>query len=65
MASVVASAWSQGDTEQIRKNVTNSVRRSLGHTAKAHPALGRHLLTAVGTGIFCSYRPEQPVAWDS
>jgi tetratricopeptide (TPR) repeat protein len=50
--------------EQARKNVTNCIRDSLRRIEQAHPALGRHLRRSIKTGILCSYRPEQPTAWD-
>jgi tetratricopeptide (TPR) repeat protein len=52
-----------GADEQVRKNVTNCIRNSVARIHKSNPVLGRHLLAAVKTGVFCSYRPEQPVVW--
>jgi hypothetical protein len=53
-----------GSEEQARKNVTNCIRSSLTRIERALPALGRHLMTAVKTGTFCSYRPERPTPWE-
>ena len=50
--------------EQARKNVTNCIRHSLRRIEQAHPTLGRHLRRSIKTGIFCSYRPEQPTPWN-
>jgi hypothetical protein len=54
-----------GGDEQVRKNVTNCIRNSVARIGKSNPALARHLLGAVKTGVFCSYRPEQPVRWEA
>ena len=53
-----------GRHEQARKNVTNAIRYTLARIEKVHPVLGRHLRSAIKTGLFCSYRPEHPTAWD-
>jgi tetratricopeptide (TPR) repeat protein len=52
-----------GRYEQARKNVTNVIRYTLARIEQAHPALGRHLRSAIKTGLFCSYRPEHPTVW--
>jgi len=54
-----------GRHEQARKNVTNAIRYTLARIEQVHPALGRHLRSAVKTGVFCSYRPEHPTAWST
>ena len=36
---------------------------AIGRIDRELPALGSHLRNSVRTGIFCSYRPEQPVEW--
>src|SRR5205823_5287776 len=54
-----------GADEQVRKNVTNCIRNSVARISRSNPALGRHLLAAVKTGVFCAYRPERPVTWES
>jgi len=53
-----------GGHEQARKNVTNAIRYTLVRIQKVHPALGRHLQSAIRTGLFCVYRPEHPTAWE-
>ena len=52
-----------GRHEQARKNVTNAIRHTLARIEKVHPVLGRHLRSAIKTGLFCSYRPEHPTVW--
>jgi len=52
-----------GRHEQARKNVTNAIRYTLARIEKVHPVLGRHLRSAIKTGLFCSYRPEHPTVW--
>jgi eukaryotic-like serine/threonine-protein kinase len=49
--------------EKIRKAVTNRIRESLTKIQQAHPALWRHLFSAIKTGTFCSYTPEEPTPW--
>ena len=49
--------------ERARSAVTHRVRSAIRHLDHSHPALARHLEHAVQTGTYCSYRPEQPVAW--
>jgi hypothetical protein len=51
------------NSERLRKTVTNCLRNSLAKIRQAHPMLGQHLCAAVKTGTFCSYQPEQPMAW--
>jgi hypothetical protein len=53
-----------GRHEQARKNVTNAIRYTLTRIEQVHAALGRHLRSTIKTGLFCSYRPEHPTAWD-
>jgi hypothetical protein len=50
--------------EKIRQAVTKALRRGLQQIQRAHPLLGRHLRTALKTGLFCSYNPEQLISWD-
>jgi hypothetical protein len=52
-----------GRHEQARKNVTNAIRYTLARIDQVHHALGRHLRSAIKTGVFCSYRPEPPTVW--
>ena len=51
------------DAERARKAVTMRIRDAIGRIDRELPALGSHLRNSVRTGIFCSYRPEQPVEW--
>ena len=44
--------------------VTARVREAMKRIEAADPDLGRHLQRSVRTGTFCSYAPEEPVAWD-
>jgi hypothetical protein len=54
-----------GGDEQVRKNVSNCIRHSVARLAHSHPALARHFLATIKTGIFCSYRPEHAIRWES
>jgi hypothetical protein len=49
--------------ERARKAVTMRVATALRAIEAAHPALAKHLNSAVSTGRFCCYRPEQRVTW--
>lgn len=49
--------------ERARGTVTWRIRDSIGRIEKAHPALGRHLRTAIRTGTYCVYDPESPPRW--
>jgi hypothetical protein len=51
------------DTERARKTVTARIRDTLGRLDHAHPALAAHLRSAVRTGTYCAYLPDQPPAW--
>jgi len=51
------------DAERARKAVTMRIRDAIGRIDRDLPALGGHLRNSVRTGIYCSYRPEQPVEW--
>lgn len=31
--------------------------------SREHPPLARHLERSIDTGLWCVYRPEQPVRW--
>lgn len=52
-----------GSAERARSAVTHRVKATIRQISKLHPQLGTHLAHAVNTGIYCSYRPEQPTAW--
>jgi hypothetical protein len=59
-------ARATGDrVERARKAVTMRVGTALKAIEGVHPDLARHLRLAVATGRFCSYRPEQPVTWET
>ncbi len=49
--------------ERARSTVTKRIRAAIKKLATAHPELGRHLEVSISTGLFCSYNPEQPIAW--
>jgi soluble lytic murein transglycosylase-like protein len=49
--------------EKARKAVSNRLRAALARLDREHPVLGRHLTLTVRIGTYCSYRPEQPPAW--
>jgi tetratricopeptide (TPR) repeat protein len=51
--------------ERARSSVSKSIRSSIRRIQAVHPALGAHLATAVRTGYFCSYRPHEPVDWET
>jgi tetratricopeptide (TPR) repeat protein len=58
-------ARTAGDpVERARKAVTMRVGTAVKAIAEVHPPLARHLRASVSTGRFCSYQPEDPVAWD-
>jgi len=57
------SAGSDPD-ERLRKAVSARVRSSIDRLEALHPLLGRHLRNSVRTGLWCSYQPERPVAWE-
>ena len=49
--------------ERARKAVTRRMREAISRIEQAHPTLGRHLQTAVHTGVFCGYAPERNTTW--
>jgi tetratricopeptide (TPR) repeat protein len=51
------------DAERARSAATWRIRDTIKRLEKVHPALGRHLRASVRTGVFCSYQPEDEVAW--
>lgn len=57
-------ARATGALETTRNTITKALRRQLTKIDQEHPALGRHLLSTVRVGLWCSYRPETPVSWD-
>ena len=50
--------------ERARSAVAHRVRTTINRIGKLHPALGRDLAHSVKTGMYCSYRPEQPTVWE-
>jgi tetratricopeptide (TPR) repeat protein len=58
----VRSSGSDPD-ERLRKAVSARVKAAIERLEGLHPALGRHLRNAVGTGYWCVYDPEQPTSW--
>lgn len=50
--------------ERARSAVAHRIRTTISRISKLHPGLGRHLAHSINTGIYCSYRPEQPTAWE-
>jgi predicted ATPase/DNA-binding SARP family transcriptional activator len=55
---------SGGTAERARTAVTWRIRSAIKRIDQVHPDLGRHLRGAVRTGLWCSYQPERPVAWE-
>jgi hypothetical protein len=49
--------------ERARAAVTARIRAAIAKVGEAHPSLGRHLNHSIRTGRFCSYRPDDLVAW--
>jgi tetratricopeptide (TPR) repeat protein len=52
------------DVERARKATSMRIRDAIKKLGAEHPSLGRHLTNSVHTGVFCSYRPEQPTIWN-
>lgn len=52
--------------ERARLSVTKAIKSAVTRIGDADPAFGRHLVTTVKTGIFCSYNPDSraPMEWD-
>lgn len=53
------------DAERARKAVNMRLRATIDRIDEQHPSLGHHLRHSVRTGIYCSYRPEQDVVWQT
>jgi len=53
------------DAERARLAVTKRIKAALERIHQAHPALARHLSSAITTGYFCSYAPkaDTSAAW--
>ena len=53
------------DAERARVNVTKAIKAAMTKIGEHSPALGRHLVSTIRTGTFCSYVPDPriPTAW--
>jgi hypothetical protein len=49
--------------ERARQAILAAIKRSMRKIEKENPALWRHLHNTIHTGIFCSYKPEEPISW--
>jgi hypothetical protein len=49
--------------EREREAATARIRDVIAKIERLHPSLGRHLRHSIRTGVFCSYRPDEPPAW--
>lgn len=49
--------------ERARAAVTLRIRGTIRKIAAIHPALGKHLLNSIRTGVFCCYSPEDSREW--
>lgn len=54
---------SHDNLDKARSAVTWRIRNAIQKIEKVHPMLGKHLSSAIKTGILCSYAPEKPVKW--
>ena len=50
--------------ERARLSVTKAIKSAVTRIGEADAALGRHLVTTIRTGIYCSYNPDPRVATD-
>jgi tetratricopeptide (TPR) repeat protein len=53
------------NAERARVAVSKRIRAAITQIRELNPDLGRHLAASVGTGNFCSYRPDpkHPIDW--
>ena len=49
--------------EKARSAVTWRIRSAIKKIGSVHPQLAKHLSNSIGTGTFCSYKPELNVNW--
>jgi len=49
--------------ERARTTVTWRIRSAIRKIEAENEPLGRHFKNSIRTGVFCSYRPEQPITW--
>jgi tetratricopeptide (TPR) repeat protein len=51
------------ESERSRKAVTARIRDAISRIRRTNPALGEHLRTAVQTGTWCTYAPQERIRW--
>ena len=53
--------------ERARLNATRAIRAAIANVARVHPSLGRHLVSTIRTGRYCSYTPDPrvPIVWET
>lgn len=51
--------------DKVRSAVTWRIRSSIKNMEKIHPLLAKHFSKSIKTGIFCSYKPEFPIDWET
>ena len=53
--------------ERARLNATRAIRAAIANVARVHPSLGRHLVSTIRTGRYCSYTPDPriPILWET
>jgi predicted transcriptional regulator len=51
------------DADKVRKSVSMAVSRAIESIGKEHESLGRHLTTAISSGIFFRYAPDREIVW--
>jgi chromosome condensin MukBEF ATPase and DNA-binding subunit MukB len=51
--------------EQVRVNVTRTIKAAIKKIREYHPTLGQHLATTIKTGTYCAYTPDPrlPITW--
>lgn len=51
------------DIQKVRNAVSMAVARARERIAEQHDPLGKHLLTAISSGVVFRYSPDRPVDW--
>ncbi len=51
--------------EKARSALTWRIRAAIKKVKSVHEPLGNHLSNTIKTGIFCSYKPENEVSWNT
>lgn len=51
------------DAERTRIAVTMAIHRSISGITQRHAAMGKHLSSAISTGIACRYAPDRKIEW--